>query len=65
MTNAKTDIAIIGNMWKLMQKVIIIGPKNAPTWAIASTIPEQVAWIFMGKASVVIKTKIRIKARAK
>jgi hypothetical protein len=58
--NAKTDMAIIGNIWKLIQKVITIGPKKPPTWAIASTTPEQVAWILIGKASVVIKTKIRI-----
>ena len=64
MKNAKKEIAIIGYIDKFMQKVMTIGPKKDPSWAIASIIPEQVAWIFIGKASVVKKNIMNVKARA-
>jgi len=48
-----------------MQKVMTIGPKNDPSWEIASIIPAQVAWTFIGKASVVRKSKISVKPSTK
>jgi len=55
---------MMGYIDKFMQKVMTIGPKKDPSWAIASIIPEQVAWIFIGKASVVKKNIINVKASA-
>jgi len=54
---------MMGYIDKFMQKVMTIGPKKDPSWAIASIIPEQVAWIFIGKASVVRKIIISVVAR--
>ena len=60
---AKNERAMMGYIDKFMQKVMTIGPKKDPSWAIASIIPEQVAWIFIGKASVVRKIIISVVAR--
>jgi len=52
----------MGYIDKFMQKVMVIGPKKDPSWAIASIIPAQVAWIFIGKASVATKIIISVQA---
>jgi hypothetical protein len=55
---------MIGYICQFIQIVMIIGPKNDPNWAIASIIPAHVAWILVGKASVVKKNNNRVKPSA-
>ena len=39
---------IMGYICKSIEKVMAIGPKKFPNWAIASITPAQIAWTLRG-----------------